>query len=148
VARTASKDSKACATKGDGSMRAEDKQKYHYKLLLFTCYGGCATGVAASRACIRIWEEHPDDVKIGCLPALVVPWKKKEILEKSEKRILVDACAVACGAKLAEREGMKMDRYVELTTTLGLSKQKSLPSVELEKRIYSFLKKEVEDLIS
>jgi uncharacterized metal-binding protein len=133
--------------KGDGSMRAEERQKERYKLLLFTCYGGCATGVAASRACIRIWEEHPDDVKIGCLPALVVPWKKKEILEKSEKRILVDACAVACGAKLAEREGMKMDRYVELTTTLGLPKQKSLPSVELEKRIYSFLKKEVEDLI-
>ena len=35
-----------------------------YKLLIFTCYGGCATGVAASKACIRIWEENPNDVKI------------------------------------------------------------------------------------
>jgi uncharacterized metal-binding protein len=128
-------------------MQAEEKQRDHYKLLLFTCYGGCATGVAASRACIRIWEERPDDVKIGCLPALVVPWKKREILEKSEKRILVDACAVACGAKLAEREGMQMDRYVELTTSLDLPKQKSLPSVELEEKIYCFIRKEVEDLI-
>ncbi|MFO7891033.1 MAG: hypothetical protein R6V04_11905 [bacterium] len=47
----------------------------HYRLLIFTCCGGCATGVAASKACIRIWEEHPDEVKIGCLPAVIVPWK-------------------------------------------------------------------------
>jgi hypothetical protein len=36
-----------------------------YKLLIFTCYGGYSPGVAASKACIRIWEENPDDVKIG-----------------------------------------------------------------------------------
>jgi hypothetical protein len=43
-----------------------------YKLLIFTCYGGCATGVAASKSCIRIWEDNPDEVKIGCLPAVIV----------------------------------------------------------------------------
>lgn len=65
-----------------------------YKLLIFTCYGGCATGVAASKSCIRIWEDHPEDVKIGCLPAVIVPWKFNEIMKKSEKRILIDACTV------------------------------------------------------
>jgi uncharacterized metal-binding protein len=119
-----------------------------YKVLLFTCYGGCATGVAASKALIRIWEEHPKEVKIGCLPALVVPWKRKEILERSKKRILVDACAVACGAKLAEREGMSMDRYIELTSELKLPKRKELPTKELEEEIYEFIKKEVEELIN
>jgi len=59
-----------------------------YKLLLFTCYGGCATGVAASKVCIRIWEENPDDVKIGCLPAVIIPWKFREIIKNSGKRIL------------------------------------------------------------
>jgi len=54
-----------------------------YKLLIFTCYGGCATGVAASKSCIRIWEDNPEEVKIGCLPAVIVPWKFNEIMKKS-----------------------------------------------------------------
>jgi len=122
--------------------------KATYKLLLFTCYGGCATGVAASKACIRIWEENPDDVKIGCLPAVVVPWKLKEIVEKSEKRILIDACAVRCGATLIEREGMKVDRYVELTSTLGFPKKKVLPSKELEEEVYRTIRAEVDTLLA
>jgi len=36
-----------------------------YQFLISTCYDGCATGVAASRACIRIWEENLDDVKVA-----------------------------------------------------------------------------------
>jgi len=119
-----------------------------YRLLVFTCYGGCATGVAASRACIRIWEENPDDVKIGCLPAVVVPWKLKEITEKSEKRILIDACGVQCGAKLIEREGMTMEHYIELTSLLGIRKEKKLPSKELEDKVYRTIKREVDTLLA
>ena len=36
-----------------------------YKLLISTCYDGCVTGVAASRACIRIWEENLNGVKVA-----------------------------------------------------------------------------------
>ncbi len=118
-----------------------------YRLLIFTCYGGCATGVAASKACIRIWEENPDDVKIGCLPAVVVPWKLREITEKSEKRILIDACGVRCGAKLIEREGLTVDRYLELTSLLGIRKKKNLPSKDLEDIVYKTVKKEVDALL-
>ena len=117
-----------------------------YKLLIFTCYGGCATGVAASKACIKLWEENPEDVKIGCLPAVIVPWKLNEIM-KSEKRILIDACGVQCGAKLIEREGMTVDRYFELTSVLGIRKAKKLPSHELEERVYSIIQKEAYDLL-
>jgi uncharacterized metal-binding protein len=117
-----------------------------YKLLIFTCYGGCATGVAASKACIKLWEENPVGVKIGCLPAVIVPWKLKEIM-KSEKRILIDACGVQCGAKLIEREGMPVDRYIELTSILGIKKAKKLPSNDLEKRVYSIIQKEVHALL-
>jgi uncharacterized metal-binding protein/predicted Fe-Mo cluster-binding NifX family protein len=118
-----------------------------YKLLIFTCYGGCATGVAASKACIRIWEENPDDVKIGCLPAVIVPWKFNEIMKKSAKRILIDACGIQCGKKLFKKEGMSVDRYIELTSTLGLRKAKKLPSEDLEKGIYKFVQKEVNTLL-
>jgi len=118
-----------------------------YKLLIFTCYGGCATGVAASKACIRIWEENPDDVKIGCLPAVIVPWKFKEIVKNSQKRILIDACAVRCGKKLFEREGMSVDSYLELTTTLGIKKEKKIPVKDLEKRVYETIQKEVNVLL-
>jgi uncharacterized metal-binding protein len=117
-----------------------------YKLLIFTCYGGCATGVAASKACIKLWEENPEDVKIGCLPAVIVPWKLNEIM-KSEKRILIDACGVRCGAKLIEREGMTVDRYIELTSALGIRKAKQLPSNDLEERVYSTIQKEVHALL-
>ena len=118
-----------------------------YKLLIFTCYGGCATGVAASRACIRIWEEDPDDVKIGCLPAVIVPWKFNEIVKNSQKRILIDACAVQCGRKLFQRQGMSVDTYLELTSLLGIRKKKELPLKELEERIYSTIRKEVNVLL-
>lgn len=118
-----------------------------YKLLLFTCYGGCATGVAASRACIRFWEEHPDDVKIGCLPAVVVPWKLKEITANSERRLLVDACGVRCGATLSEREGLSVHRYVELTSLMHLHKQKELPSPELEEEVYRIISHEASLLL-
>jgi uncharacterized metal-binding protein len=119
-----------------------------YKLLIFTCYGGCATGVAASKACIKIWEENPDDVKIGCLPAVIVPWKFKEIVKNSQKRILIDACAVRCGKKLFEREGMSVDSYIELTSTLGIKKEKKIPVKDLEKRVYRVIQKEVNVLLN
>jgi uncharacterized metal-binding protein len=118
-----------------------------YRFLIFTCYGGCATGVAASKACIRIWEENPNEVKIGCLPAVIVPWKLKEIM-KSEKRILIDACGVRCGAKLIEREGMPVDRYIELTSELGIRKEKKLPLKDLEEKVYKIIQKEVNLLLS
>jgi len=118
-----------------------------YKLLIFTCYGGCATGVAASKACIRLWEENPVDVKIGCLPAVIVPWKLNEIMKKSEKRILIDACGVQCGAKLIEKEGMSVDRYIELTSELGISKVKKLPSKDLKEEVYQVIQREVNALL-
>lgn len=118
-----------------------------YRVLIFTCYGGCATGVAASRACIRIWEENSDDVKIGCLPAVIVPWKLNEITKKSDKRILIDACGVQCGAKLIKREGMSVDRYIELTSALGIRKVKQLPSKDLEVKVYETIQKEVDAIL-
>lgn len=126
-------------------MQAQSKgvKKEYYKLLIFNCYGGCATGVAASKACIRIWEENPDDVKIGCLPAVIVPWKLNEIAKKSEKRILIDACGVQCGAKLIEREGMTVDIYIEITSMLRIKKVKQLPSKDLEDKVYETIRKEV-----
>jgi len=131
-------------------MQAQSKsvKAEHYKLLIFNCYGGCVTGVAASRACIRIWEENPDDVKIGCLPAVIVPWKLKEITGKSEKRILIDACGVQCGAKLIKREGMTVDHYIELTSLLGIRKEKRLPSKDLEDKVYRTIKREVDTLLA
>lgn len=118
-----------------------------YTLLIFTCYGGCATGVAASKACIRLWEENPDNVKIGCLPAVIVPWKLNEITNKWEKRILIDACGVQCGARLIAREGMLVDRHIELTSTLGIRKAKKLPSKDLEDKVYRTIQKEVNVLL-
>ena len=118
-----------------------------YKLLIFTCYGGCATGVASSKACIRIWEENPNDVKIGCLPAVIVPWKFKEIVKNSEKRILIDACTIQCGKKLFEREGMFVDSYIELISFFGIRKEKKLPMKDLEEKVYEIIRKEVNALL-
>lgn len=117
-----------------------------YKVLLFTCYGGCETGVAASKALIRLWEENVGDVKIGCLPAVMVPWKLKEIM-KSEKRFLIDACGVRCGKKLIEAGEMPVDSYIELTSKLGIRKKKQLPSKDLEEKVYKAIKKELDNLL-
>jgi len=66
---------------------------------------------------------------------------------KSERRILIDACGVQCGAKLIEREGMTVDRYIELILVLGIKKAQKLPSNDLEERVYSTIKKEVHALL-
>ena len=117
-----------------------------YKLLMFTCYGGCATGVSASKALIRLWEENQGDVKIGCLPAVMVPAKLKEIM-KSKKHFLVDACGVKCGSRLMENSGMAVDRYIELTSELGIKKEKAIPSPALEEEVYHLIRKEVNRLL-
>ena len=111
--------------------------------MIFTCYGGCATGVAASKACIRIWEGNPDDVKIECLPAVIVPWKFNQILKNSEKLILIDACTVQCGRKLFEKQGMSIDSYIELTSTLDVKKLKKLPSEDLEEKVCTTIQNQV-----
>ena len=118
-----------------------------YKLFIFTCYGGCATGVAASKACIRIWEENPDVVKIGCLPAVIVPWKFREIVRNSQKRLLIDACAVQCGRKLFEQQTMPIDSYIELTSSLGIKKLKKLPSEDLEEEVYTIIQRQAHKLL-
>jgi uncharacterized metal-binding protein len=128
-------------------IKSQKRVNVFYKLLIFTCYGGCATGVAASKACIRLWEENPDEVKIGCLPAVIVPWKFREITKNSEKRILIDACAVQCGKKLFEREGMSVNSYLELTSFLGIRKEKKLPVKDLEEKVYKVIQKEVNVLL-
>jgi predicted Fe-Mo cluster-binding NifX family protein len=86
-------------------------------------------------------------VKIGCLPAVIVPWKLNEIMNKWGKRILIDACGVKCGARLIEREGMPVDRYIELTSTLGIRKAKRLPSKDLDDKVYRTIQKELDSLL-
>jgi len=87
------------------------------------------------------------DVKIACLPAVIIPGKLREMLKSSEKRILIDACGLRCGAKLFEREGMPVDRYIELTSELGMRKAKQLPSEDLEEEVYRTIQKEVYALL-
>ncbi len=123
-------------------------QPPRWKLFVYTCFGGCATGVSAAKALIRIWEENPADVKIACLPAVILPAKRNEMLKSSEKRLLVDGCAIQCGAKLFQREDMPVDRYIELTRKLGVKKSKQLPSEELEERVYQDIRNEVQALLS
>lgn len=124
----------------------EDKK--HWKLFVYTCFGGCATGVSASKALIRIWEENPDDVKIACLPAAIFPGKRKEMINSSDQRLLVDACSLKCGKNLLEKEGVPIDRYIEVTSQLGIKKVKKLPSREMEEEVYNAIRKEVHELLN
>ena len=86
-------------------------------------------------------------MKIGCLPAVIVPWKFKEIMRNSEKRILIDACVVQCGKKLFDRYQMSVDSYIELTSILDVRKVKKLPSEDLEKRVYNTIWRQVNGLL-
>jgi len=115
---------------------------------IYTCFGGCDTGIAAAKACIRVWEEFKDKVKIACLPAVAVPIPKiTETQRKAEKRILIDACAARCGAKILEKEGMPVDRHIELTSELGIEKRKSPSSKDLEEKVYMLIRDELYDLL-
>ena len=123
-------------------------QEPQWKLFIYTCFGGCATGVSAAKALIRLWEQNSADVKIACLPAAILPGKRKEMMKSSEKRMLVDGCTLRCGAKLFRREGMPVDHYMELTSRLGVKKVKQLPSRDLEEQVYRLIQKEARGLLS
>ncbi len=123
-------------------------EKKHWKIFVYSCFGGCATGVSASKALIRIWEENAEDVKIACLPAAIFPGKRKEMIRSSDKRLLVDACSLKCGQKLLEKEGVPIDRYIEVTSQLGIKKVKELPSKEMEEQVYNAINKEVQEFLS
>ena len=60
---------------------------------------------------------------------------------------MIDACAVQCGKKLFEREGMTVDRYIEITSELGVKKVKKLPSKGLEEEVHKTVQKEVNILL-
>ena len=122
-------------------------QQARWKLFVYTCFGGCATGVSASKALIRLWEQNPEDVKIACLPAVIFPGKRKEMLKSSEKRMLIDGCKLRCGAELFRREDMPVDRYIELISRLGLKKVKQLPSEDLEEQVFRLIQDEAQDLL-
>ena len=122
-------------------------QKTRWKLFIYTCFGGCATGVSAAKALIKIWEEMPKEVKIACLPAVILPGKRKEMLKSSDKRLLIDGCRLQCGAKLFQREGMPVDGYIELTSHLDIKKAKELPSGDLEDRVYKVIHEATQTLL-
>jgi uncharacterized metal-binding protein len=61
--------------------------------------------------------------------------------------MLIDACAVQCGKKLFEREGMTVDRHIELRSELGVKKLKKLPSKEFEEEVHKTIRKEVNILL-
>ena len=123
-------------------------QQPQWKLFVYTCFGGCATGVSAAKALIRLWEQNPEDIKIACLPAVILPGKLKEMMKSSDKRMLVDGCALRCGAKLFRREGMPLDHYMELTSRLGVKKVNQLPSRDFEEQAFMLIQKEARDLLS
>ena len=68
-------------------------------------------------------------------------------VKNSKKRILIDACAVQCGKKLFEREGMSVDSYLELTSFLSIKKEKRLPLKDLEEKVYKVIQDEVKILL-
>ena len=121
--------------------------KKRWRLFIYTCFGGCATGVSASNACIKLWEENPEDIKIACLPAVIIPGKSNEMLKLSDKRLLIDACSLRCGTKLFKKEGMPVDSYIELTSHLNIKKEKILPSADLQDMVYLAIKMEVQRLL-
>ncbi|MBN1151801.1 MAG: hypothetical protein JXA58_01200, partial [Dehalococcoidia bacterium] len=77
----------------------------------------------------------------------VVPWKRKEIVENSQRRLLVDACGVRCGAALIEKEGLTVHRYLELTSLMHIRKQKELPTQALEEEVYRIISREASLLL-
>ena len=78
---------------------------------------------------------------------MIIPGKFNEMIKSADKRLLVDACSVGCGAKLFEREKMTVDRYLELTSELKIKKEKALPLPDLEEQVYRFIKGHVQHLL-
>jgi uncharacterized metal-binding protein len=112
---------------------------------LFTCFGGAAYGMAAAKACMKLWEENNGDIKIICLSSVAAGIE--EIIEGYKNRydtiIVLDGCETQCASKIIRESVLEPRKEIIVTKLLNKSKKAGLPTPDEEAEMYNHIRAEL-----
>ena len=112
---------------------------------LFTCFGGAAYGMAAAKACMRLWEEYPSDIKIICLSSVAAD--VREIIEAYKTRydtiVVLDGCETQCASKIIRESVLEPKKEIIITKLVGKKKKAGLPTPSDEEETYNHIRSEL-----
>jgi len=116
---------------------------------LFTCFGGAAYSLALAKACIRLWGEYPDDIRIVCLASVAAGVEKviaayKPTYGKFDNLLILDGCESKCASKIFENnKDLKPQKSIVITELLGKKKKKGLSTENEDEEVYTAIKREL-----
>jgi len=112
---------------------------------LFTCFGGAAYGMAAAKACMKLWEENQGDIKIICLSSVAAGIE--EIIEGYKTRydtmVVLDGCETQCASKIIRESVLEPKKHLITTKLLGKEKKAGLPTPKEEDEVYNHIRSEL-----
>ena len=112
---------------------------------LFTCFGGAAYGMAAAKACMKLWEENQGDIKIICLSSVAAGIE--EIIEGYKTRydtiVVLDGCETQCASKIIRESVLEPKKEIVVTKLLNKKKKAGLPTPKEEDEVYNHIRSEL-----
>jgi len=112
---------------------------------LFTCFGGAAYGMAAAKACMKLWEENQGDIKIICLSSVAAGIE--EIIEGYKTRydtiVVLDGCETQCASKIIRESVLEPKKEIVVTKLLNKKKKAGLPTSNEENEMYNHIRSEL-----
>lgn len=119
---------------------------------LFTCFGGAAYSIALAKACIRLWQEYPDDVKIVCLASVGAGVEKiieayKPTYGKYDKLVVLDGCETKCASHIIKNSVLDAEKVIVITDLLGKKKKAGLPTLSEEEEVYDAIKRQLAEVV-
>jgi uncharacterized metal-binding protein len=119
---------------------------------LFTCFGGAAYSIALAKACIRLWHEYPDDIKIVCVASVGAGVEKiidayKPTYGKYDKLLILEGCESNCVSKIINKSVLKPQKSIVITELLGKKKKAGLPTADEDEEVYNAIKKELVEFL-
>jgi uncharacterized metal-binding protein len=115
---------------------------------LFTCFGGAAYSLALAKACIRLWGEYPDDIRIICLASVGAGVEKyieayKPTYGKYDKLVILEGCESKCASKIIDKSVLKPQKSIVITELLSKKKKRGLPNEDDDEEVYTSVKREL-----
>jgi uncharacterized metal-binding protein len=116
---------------------------------LFTCFGGAAYSMAAAKACMRLWEEYPDDIKVICLSSVAAG--VEHIIEgyrtKIDTMVVLDGCETQCAGKIIAKSVLEPKKNIIVTKLINKQKKKGLPNEQEVEEVYNHIRGELIELL-
>ena len=116
---------------------------------LFTCFGGAAYSVAAAKACLKLWEENPTDIKLICLASVGagVDHIINGYKTKLDAMVVIDGCETQCAGKIIDKSVLEPKKTIIVTKLINKEKKKGLPNEQEVEEIYNHIRAELTEVL-